>query len=350
MDDIGLSNLIDSLNNLFNIRAYTFSYTKNNKILTGIKLNTKDTKTFIQQIEQFIHPDLKYKVGNYSTDKQFVPIKPITGFENYTLTKIVNIDFELPTGNNRYNIEVEDNHNYIANGKLVANCHHVPADVFKTIVDAFNARYKIGLTATPWRKDGKHVLLNDYFSPIQFSPKDENRLNPNIIMIKTEIPFSSNGMIPWGTRLNELYARDDYMELIINLAHIQALKGHLVLVVADRVEFLRTCAEVLEDEAMLVIGDSIDRDFLNSGKRILFGSTKIYTEGVNIPPLSSLILAVPVNNDGLLDQVIGRVCRVHPGKKTPEVIDIILSGKTAKSQAKQRLGYYMNKDYKVSYI
>jgi superfamily II DNA or RNA helicase len=233
---------------------------------------------------------------------------------------------------------------------IVDEAHHVPADVFKTIVDAFNARYKIGLTATPWRKDGKHVLLGDYFNPKQYSPFDENRLMPNIIMIKSEIPFNANGMIPWGTRLNELYARDDYMELITNIAHIQALKGHLVLVVADRVEFLRVCADILEDEAMLVTGASTDRDFLNSGKKILFGSSKIYEEGINIPPLSSLVIAKPINNDGLLDQLIGRVCRKHEGKKNPEVIDIILKGKTGQNQAKQRLGYYMNKDYKVSYI
>ena len=234
---------------------------------------------------------------------------------------------------------------------IVDECHHVPATVFKGIVDKFKARYKIGLTATPWRKDGRHQMLYDYFGGpgVDFTPPDENALKPTIIMLETNIPFSSKSADPWPTRVAELYARHDWMELVINISEIYAKNGYLVLTVSDRVEFLTTCAEVIND-SLLVIGATEDRDVIKSGKNPVFGSSKIFSEGVNIPQLSCLILAMCINNRTLLEQLIGRVSRMHEGKKPPIVLDIKLTGKTAKNQAAQRINYYMEKGYKIDYV
>ena len=52
---------------------------------------------------------------------------------------------------------------------IVDECHHQPAPVFKTIVDKFKARYKVGLSATLWRRDGRHQMLYDYFGVRAFT-------------------------------------------------------------------------------------------------------------------------------------------------------------------------------------
>jgi superfamily II DNA or RNA helicase len=234
---------------------------------------------------------------------------------------------------------------------IVDECHHVPATVFKGIVDAFYARYKIGLTATPWRKDGQHILLYNYFGgpAATYITRDANKINPTIIMVESDIELSSNPMIPWANRVNDLYDNPRYMELFLNLTQIQVERGHLVLALADRVEFLKQCHDIL-DESMLVIGGSEDRDFLGSGKNPLLGTTKIFAEGVNIPPLSSLIMGMPLNNRGLLEQLLGRISRPFDGKLQPEAIDIMLKGKTAKNQAVQRINFYSEKNLKIKYI
>lgn len=232
---------------------------------------------------------------------------------------------------------------------IVDECHHVPATVFKGIVDTFRARYKIGLTATPWRKDGQHVILYNYFGGdfAEFVPADNNKIEPTIIVINSDIELSSNHMIPWGTRITQLYDNPRYLELITNVSQIQADKGHLVLSVADRVEFLNQCHDILEDDSFLVVGDTENRDFLASKKRILFGTAKIYAEGVNIPPLSSLVMGMPINNRALLKQLLGRISRIHEGKLQPEAIDIALSGRTAKNQFVQRINYYTEQNLKI---
>lgn len=234
---------------------------------------------------------------------------------------------------------------------IVDECHHVPATVFKGIVDAFYARYKIGVTATPWRKDGQHILLYNYFGGPnkEYKTEDNNAIKPDILIVDSGIRLNPNHMIPWATRVNELYDTTEYMELFLNLCQIQADKGHLVLALADRVEFLHQCHEILDD-SMIVVGGVENRDFLASGKRILLGISKIYSEGVNIPPLSSVIIGMPLNNRGLLEQIIGRISRMHSGKMHPEVVDIMLAGKTGKNQVVQRINYYSEKNLKIKYV
>jgi superfamily II DNA or RNA helicase len=62
-----------------------------------------------------------------------------------------------------YNVEVEKNHNYFANGVLVHNCHHTSAAGWAKIVKWARAGGTriVGLTATPWRLSGEG--LSDFF-------------------------------------------------------------------------------------------------------------------------------------------------------------------------------------------
>ena len=50
-----------------------------------------------------------------------------------------------------YNFEVEDNHNYFANGILVHNCHHSTAATYRKIYDHYPETIRLGVTATPIR-------------------------------------------------------------------------------------------------------------------------------------------------------------------------------------------------------
>jgi superfamily II DNA or RNA helicase len=46
---------------------------------------------------------------------------------------------------------------------ILDEAHHCPATTFAQVVDAFHARYRLALSGTMLRKDGKHVLFSDYF-------------------------------------------------------------------------------------------------------------------------------------------------------------------------------------------
>ena len=232
---------------------------------------------------------------------------------------------------------------------IVDEVHHIVATVFKKIVDASRARYKIGLSATLWRKDGKHVMFHDYTGARLFSPKDENKVESEIIIVNSGIRFSTDANKPWAIRVNELMQNTDYMNLVLNLSKAQVDRGHKVLTVGNRVEFLETCGSHLD--SFQVIAGKSSQDVVDLDKYDgIFASGNIFSEGVNYPPLSSLIMAYPINNRALLKQLIGRIERVHEGKLTPEAIDISLDGRTAKAQLAQRLNFYVTEGYKLRYI
>lgn len=237
---------------------------------------------------------------------------------------------------------------------IVDECHHIPANTFNRLVDSSYARYKIGLSGTVERKDGRHVMLPDYFGHTRFTPPKENYMEPSIDVIQTKIRFMDGAKIPWANRINDLVSQEEYGKLICFLAAAYRKQGHKVLLLSDRVYFLKRVKETLGEYCELITGEvSLEEreqkiKKVQEGKvDILLGTQSIFSEGISVNPLSCLILATPVNNTPLLTQLIGRVIREHPGKKDPVVVDINLKGKTAEKQAKLRLGHYLQQKYNV---
>ena len=230
---------------------------------------------------------------------------------------------------------------------ILDEMHHCSAPTFARIIDKSCARYKVGLTGTLERKDGKHVVFRDYFGNNVYKPPKENFMMPKIHILPMEIRFMDGNSIPWANRINELAYNPEYQHSVAMVASSYAAKGHKVLVVSDRVDFLKNCAKLTGDNAVCVTGDihheqrpAILQQVFED-KNVLYGTQAIFSEGISLNILSCLILATPVNNEPLLTQLIGRVIRDYEGKQQPVIVDINLIGKTAKRQAGLRLGYYI---------
>src|SRR6056300_736340 len=240
---------------------------------------------------------------------------------------------------------------------ILDEMHHVSSPTFSRVIDTNYARYKVGLSGTIERKDGKHVVFRDYFSSNVYKPPKENFMQPSVDVFRSEIRFMDGARTPWATRVNNLANNEEYRHTIAMLASAYAARGHKVLVVSDRVQFLKRCAELSGEDAVCVTGevphekreDLVD-EILYGKKTILYGTQSIFSEGISVNNLSCLILATPINNDPLLTQLIGRVIRKLEGKRDPVVIDIHLKGKTAQRQASNRMGYYMKQGYSIEQI
>jgi len=137
---------------------------------------------------------------------------------------------------------------------ILDEMHHVSSPTFTRIVDASKARYKIGLTGTMQRKDGRHVVFRDYFSNTVFKPPKENYLTPRVDIIHSGIRFM-DGNVDWANRINALAYDWEYQNTMAMLAASYAAKGHKVLLVSDRVDFLKSCARLVGDNAICVTGD-----------------------------------------------------------------------------------------------
>ena len=180
---------------------------------------------------------------------------------------------------------------------------------------------------------------------------------PSIDIVRSDVRFLDGARTPWANRVTALSNNQEYRHLIAMLSSAYAAKGHKVLVVSDRVHFLKACAELTGDRAICVTGEVAHEDRetllneLRAGRKdVLYGTQAIFSEGISVDNLSCLILATPVNNEPLLTQLIGRIIRLQEGKVPPVVVDIHLKGNTARRQASNRMGYYIKEGYKIQQL
>lgn len=235
---------------------------------------------------------------------------------------------------------------------ILDEAHHCPATTFAQTVDVFHARYRIALSGTMIRKDGKHILFGDYFGPVVYKPPQSHTLTPTVHIVKSGITLKPGAT--WVDKITDLCGSENYQQFIAGLTMMHIEAGHQVLILADRVEFLQKVKEYVGEDCALVTGDTefedrklIKQQILSGERKAIAGSRQIFSEGISVNSLSCVILAVPMSNDSLLEQVVGRVQRMHDGKLDPLVVDINFAGFADKKQNNDRLALYLRKGWKI---
>jgi superfamily II DNA or RNA helicase len=235
---------------------------------------------------------------------------------------------------------------------ILDEAHHVPATTFTDFIDGMYCRYRIGLSGTMERKDGKHVLLTDFFSQDVYKPPVDNTLPPLVHILKPGVFLERDK--PWAVKINKLLYDPDYQQFIAGVVNAAIVRGHSVLVIASRIEFLQKVKEYVGETCVLVTGETDDdarkrvAEQIDTGqKRAIAGSRQIFSEGISINRLSAVVLAEPMSHGGLVEQIIGRIQRQHPSKPSPEVYDINFSDGASRKQNQDRLSLYIEKGWEI---
>lgn len=236
---------------------------------------------------------------------------------------------------------------------IVDEAHKCPADMFSTVVNNINAKVKIAITATPRRKDGKHIYLEDFFSTFKVIAEDSRTMAvPAVTVVPTDFKFTiTDPKRDWSRAVNKLCADTDYQTLIANKAISYIKQNRCPLIIGDRVQMLKDLQKLIPD-SICVIGESdnsVREDALaNLGtkyKAIL--TTKLFDEGISCHRLDTLFFTCPSNNPVQWEQRIGRIERLHPDKQFPLIVDFWLSGKVVSRQQQTRLAWYGSRGYNI---
>ncbi len=213
---------------------------------------------------------------------------------------------------------------------IVDECHHIGAVSFSAILKETNARYLLGLTATPIRRDGLHPIIFMYCGAIRHTasrPKE----SPHNLEVLTRSRFTS-GHLPSDARIQDIFreiALDHDRTVAIAEEAMKAFgQGRKVLVLTERTDHLDDIASVMNTLKLspFVLHSRLSkkkRTMMISGlnalppdsPRILLSTGRLIGEGFDHPPLDTLILAMPVSWKGTLQQYAGRLHREHTGKR-----------------------------------
>ena len=239
---------------------------------------------------------------------------------------------------------------------IVDECHHVGAVSFDAILRRTKARYVLGLTATPIRRDGQQPIIFMQCGPIRYTaakpasaPRDLEVV-PRSWVARIDLPREA-GIQDVFRHLANDQERTDAIAAEVSGAFGQ---GRKVLVLTERTEHLDAIKASLDSQvpAPLVLHGRMSKKqraavvaelhALPAGApRILLATGKLVGEGFDHPPLDTLVLAMPVSWKGTLQQYAGRLHREHVGKVDVRIIDFVDTGHPAllRMWVKRQRGY-----------
>jgi len=225
---------------------------------------------------------------------------------------------------------------------IVDECHHLPSVSFERVSAEAKARYVVGLTATPYRRDGHQAIIHFQCGPTRFnlSRKQEANLDTFVrSLIVRETGFSLQAE-ETGVTIQDLYARlaSNRQRNLLILADIrQALKQkRSPLLLTERREHLEFFIEHLHGEVpnLIVlqggIGAKQRREIMaklasipDDEERLILATGRYIGEGFDDARLDTLFLALPFSWKGNLIQYAGRLHRTHSQKSEVQVYDYV---------------------------
>lgn len=204
---------------------------------------------------------------------------------------------------------------------IVDEVHRCGADVFGETLNSFNAKYKNGMSATPTRRDGKHILFHDYFSSLFVEAEEYRSLIKPFVEVK-KVPLRFDVLNPtrdWAKALTKVFTNEKYLNMIAADVKDLMSDGRTCLVLAPRVEALKYLQKNIPRS--VIIDGTIKKgrsELLEKvGKEYnCVLTTTIFDEGLSCHIMDTLVTTAPNGkNFGLLEQRIGRIQREHPDKQ-----------------------------------
>jgi superfamily II DNA or RNA helicase len=227
---------------------------------------------------------------------------------------------------------------------IVDECHHLSAVSFEAILKRTKAKYVLGLTATPIRRDGRQPIIFMQCGPTRHVAARPTSAPQTLEVVPRYLPARL-------ALAGDAGIQDVFRNLADDIGRTAAIadeisgasaQGHKVLVLTERTEHLDAIGAALADrvptlftlhgrmspkQRAALVGE------LNAlppdAPRVLLSTGKLVGEGFDHPPLDTLVLAMPISWKGTLQQYAGRLHREHASKTHVRIIDFVDTGHPA---------------------
>lgn len=283
---------------------------------------------------------------------------------------------EIEYNGDTFNLHVNENHNYFANGMIVANCHTFKSKSLTTIMEKLtNIKYRIGTTGTLDGSKVNKLTLEGVFGREYkvISTKElmdsgkvaDLKISCVIIKYDNETKQALRGFT-YQNEMKWLVTNPDRNKFIRNLT-ISTQGNTLVLfqfISHGKTLFDYIKAKVKEGRKVFFIHGGIDtvareevrKICMNESDAIIVASYGVFSTGVSIPSIENIIFASPYKSKIKVLQSIGRGLRLNEGKSHCKLFDIAdnLSYKSWKNHtlkhASERYQIYTGEQFKIKLI
>ena len=255
-------------------------------------------------------------------------------------------------------------------GLLICDeCHHLGAEVFSKCLQKIPAPYRIGLSATPQRKDGLTKVFQWYLGDIEYQSErlnlencvsiikcnflsEEKKMYLDVRMIRMAGGRKTVNLPALITQICDFEARNDF--IIEKMKPYIIEKDRYILLLTDRREHINhlykklqfLCTEYKKSVGKYCGGMKPIELQETLKCDIILATYQMASEGFDCSKLNTLILSTPKAD---IEQSVGRILRKkHDVNKLPIILDIIDENiPTLKTQYTKRLTYYKKCGYIV---
>ncbi|MBI4596494.1 MAG: DEAD/DEAH box helicase family protein [Candidatus Tectomicrobia bacterium] len=224
---------------------------------------------------------------------------------------------------------------------IVDECHHIAAFSFEKVMMEAQAKYVVGLTATPYRRDGHQPIITMQCGPVRHKITSLREmaatsfsLSPRMITRTTDFfcPWSDEDKIHklWPLLvvdearnkmiiddiLKALEERRSPIVLTERKKHLEILKGALGGSVKNLIVLHGGMKSKNRKEMVARL-----KEIPAGEERLIIATGQYIGEGFDDPRLDTLFLTMPVSFRGKIVQYAGRLNRLYEGKKETRIYD-----------------------------
>lgn len=254
---------------------------------------------------------------------------------------------------------------------IVDECQHLsgsPTQLtqYYKVMNSLSARFKYGLTATPYRGDGltkaMFALVGNTIYTITKEdvadttcPVKVRRIDTGYEPLDLSSVLNADGTLDYHALVADLTSNDARYLLISH--EINSIDGPTI-VLANRVEYLNWLKNAYEGKAVCLSGLTASKRNKEMRKKALsdlqtgeidciFATYSLAAEGLDCPGLRYVVFATPEKDERIITQSVGRVARKCEGKEYGTVIDFVDDFGLFKGYAAKRKTIYKKLDCEV---
>lgn len=223
---------------------------------------------------------------------------------------------------------------------IIDECHHVSAFSFEKVLTQAKAKYVLGLTATPYRRDGHQPIIHMQCGPICHQIKQGDlsaHISGSMVMVR-----KTNFSCEWtdDSKIYELWNKlidsEERNQMILQDVLVALDEGRFPLILTERREHFKRLETLLQDKVDFLaplyggmrqkgrreIFDRI-KECPDNCRKVILATGSYIGEGFDEPRLDTLFLTMPSSFKGKIVQYTGRLHRYHKDKQDIRVYDYV---------------------------
>ena len=226
---------------------------------------------------------------------------------------------------------------------IVDEFHHAEAPSYRRLLEYYEPKILLGLTATPERMDGKNVLeyFDDRIAAEMRLPEaiDRKLLSPfQYFAVSDSIDLSKLKWTRGGydkQELENVYTNNDIRvngvitSLNKYVTDIEEVMGLGFCVSVQHAKYMADKFNKSGIPSMAVLGESSHEDRGSAKRKLVSGEVKflftvdLYNEGIDIPEINTVLFLRPTESLTVFLQQLGRGLRLNEGKECLTVLDFV---------------------------